>query len=159
MADRDLVLAVGEAIARADTADDAVREAVAMIHDSSRRFDWTGVYLMEPGGDLVLSHYRGAPTPHTRIGIDTGICGAAARERSTIVVPDVGSDPRYLSCHVETKSEIVVPIMRDGTVYGEIDVDSHSIDAFTEDDRSAFERIAGMLAGRLAGGSGRRRVR
>ncbi len=150
MAGRGLAATALEAIARAATSDEAVRDAVRTIHEASSRYDWTGVYLLDGGGELVLAHYQGAPTPHTRIGIDTGICGAAVRERSTIVVPDVSSDPRYLSCHLETKSEIVVPIMKDGTVYGEIDVDSHSPDAFVEADRRELEIIAGALAARLA---------
>jgi GAF domain-containing protein len=154
MAASGLAVAVLEAIARAPGADEAVRVAVRTIHDASNRYDWTGVYLVDPGGDLVLAHYQGAPTPHTRIGVDTGICGAAVRERATIVVPDVQSDPRYLSCHIETKSEIVVPIMKGGRVYGEIDVDSHSPDAFVEADRRDLERIAEALAERLAAATG-----
>lgn len=150
MAASGMAESVLKAIEGTVTADEAVAVAVRTIHDTSDRYDWTGVYLVDAVGDLVLAHYRGAPTPHTRIGVDTGICGAAVRERSTIVVPDVKSDPRYLSCHIETRSEIVVPIMKDGTVYGEIDVDSHSPAAFVEDDRRNLEVIAGALAERLA---------
>ena len=150
MAGETLSSATDRAIAKAKNADEAIREAVRTIHDSSDRFDWTGVYLMEANGELVLSHFVGATTPHIRIGLDTGICGAAASEKATIMVADVKSDPRYLSCHLETRSEIVVPIMKDGTVYGEIDVDSHSPDAFVQRDREELETIAAMLADRLA---------
>ncbi len=145
-----LAAVVGRAIERAGNATEAVRLAVDAIHESSDRFDWTGVYLMAGSTDLVLSAFRGAPTPHTRIGLGTGICGAAAREKATIIVPDVREDSRYLSCHIETRSEIVVPIMRDGTVYGEIDVDSHRSGAFGPEDRRELEHVARLLAERLA---------
>ena len=64
--------------------------------------------------------------------IDSGICGAAVREEDTIIVDDVNSDPRYLACSLETKSEIVVPIFKNGKVVGELDIDSHTPAAFTE---------------------------
>jgi GAF domain-containing protein len=147
---------VERALADAGDARDAVRAAVETVHASSERYDWTGVYLLEEPGTLVLSHYVGEPTPHTRIPLDKGVCGAAARERETIIVPDVGADPRYLSCSLRTKSEIVVPIMKDGAVYGEIDIDSWAPDAFGPADREALEQVARLLADRIAADRERR---
>jgi L-methionine (R)-S-oxide reductase len=89
------------------------------------------------------------PSPHTRIPLNRGICGAAASQQETIIVDDVNSDPRYLACSIETKSEIVVPIMRDGRVFGEIDIDSDRPAAFGADDRQLLEEIARALAGRF----------
>lgn len=142
-------------LAETGDADEAVRAAVRAIHESSDRYDWTGVYLLDGDDTLVLSHFIGEPTPHTRIPLNQGICGAAARERLTLIVPDVQADPRYLSCSIRTRSEIVVPILKDGRVIGEIDVDSWAPDAFGAADREELEQVAGLLAEFLAhrGGS------
>ncbi|HSC78233.1 MAG TPA: GAF domain-containing protein, partial [Candidatus Acidoferrales bacterium] len=102
------------------------------------------------GNELVLGPFVGAPSPHVRIPIGKGICGAAVAERQTVVVPDVNADPRYLACSIQTKSEIVVPIEHDGRILGEIDIDSHTSNAFTPDDRSLLEEIARRLAPILA---------
>lgn len=120
------------------------------LADMHAHFDWTGVYLVE-GEDLVLGPYVGPPTEHTRIPIGRGICGAAAAALETIVVDDVGADPRYLACFAATKSEIVVPIVRGGRAVGEIDVDSNQPAAFTTADRQLLEAVALRLA-RLAPG-------
>jgi GAF domain-containing protein len=72
---------------------------------------------------LVLGPFGGDPTPHVRISGSQGICGAAVAGGETVIVDDVGSDPRYRSCSIETKSEIVVPIYANGAVAGEIDLD------------------------------------
>ena len=119
------------------------------VHESSERYDWTGVYVLEDEGTLVLSHFIGEPTPHTRIPMDSGICGATAMARQTLIVPDVG-DPRYLSCSLRTKSEIVAPIMKDGQVLGEIDIDSHAPDAFRSESEE-LEQVAALLAEKLSG--------
>ena len=111
-------------------------------------FHWTGVYLIE-GSDLVLGPYVGPPTEHVRIPVGHGICGAAAAARSTIVVDDVREDPRYLSCFVSTRSEIVVPILTGDRVIGEIDIDSDQPAAFGAADRGLLEAVAERLA-RLA---------
>jgi L-methionine (R)-S-oxide reductase len=92
----------------------------------------------------------GAPSPHTRIPLGRGICGAAATEAITIIVDDVKSDPRYLECSIETRSEIVVPIIHGGVVLGEIDIDSHVRAAFGAADRDLLEAVASQLAVRLA---------
>jgi GAF domain-containing protein len=112
-------------------------------------YTWVGVYLVE-GGELVLGPFVGKPSPHTRIPIGRGICGAAASEKQTIVVDEVGSDERYLACSLETRSEIVVPIMVDGRVVGELDIDSDRPAAFSGEDRRLLEEIASLVAARVA---------
>jgi GAF domain-containing protein len=101
------------------------------------------------GDELVLGPYRGKPSPHTRIPLGRGICGAAATEKATIIVDDVNADPRYLACSIETRSEIVVPIMRGAEVLGEIDIDSDRRAAFTDADRELLEQVAEMIATKL----------
>jgi len=94
---------------------------------------------------LILGPFVGDPTPHVRIPVTQGICGAAVASGETIIVDDVNADPRYLSCSIETKSEIVVPIYVHGTVVGEIDIDSHNPAAFTGADRVFLEEAARIV--------------
>jgi L-methionine (R)-S-oxide reductase len=111
---------------------------------------YTGVYLywLESGDTLVLRAFCGRPTEHTRIPVGQGICGRAARERRTVVVEDVNADPAYLACSLETRSEIVVPVIRGREVLGEIDIDSDVPAAFTPADREFLEKLASQLAAR-----------
>ena len=123
-----------------------LEDAVRILKNNFPKYTWVGIYLMDGAEELVLGPFLGKPSPHSRIRLDSGICGAAAREKETVIVPDVSADPRYLACSIETKSEIVVPIMRDGRVFGEIDVDSDLRDAFDAEDRKLLEKVADILA-------------
>jgi GAF domain-containing protein len=110
-------------------------------------YNWVGFYLLDRNdpSTLVLGPFVGAATPHTRIPVDQGICGAAATEGHTIIVDDVKADLRYLSCSLETRSEIVAPIRVHGKVVGELDVDSHEASRFKADDRELVERCAELV--------------
>ncbi len=127
-----------------------LERVVAEIKSALPDYTWVGIYLVEDG-ELVLGPFLGKPSPHVRIPIGRGICGAAAAEGRTIVVDDVRADDRYLACSLETRSEIVVPIVRDGRVLGEIDIDSDRRAAFDARDRALLEAVAGQLAERLEG--------
>ena len=140
----DIVAAVNGA----PDAQAAMAQAVGLLKTGLNRYTWVGIYVMA-GEELVLGPFLGKPSPHTRIPLDRGICGAAASQRATVVVDDVSSDPRYLACSLETRSEIVVPIMSGDTVLGEIDVDSDQAAAFGEADRALLEEVAGALAARF----------
>jgi len=109
--------------------------------------NWTGFYMLDPNDPdtLVLGRYIGDPTPHVRIPVAQGICGAAAASAQTVLVDDVNADPRYLSCSIKTKSEIVVPVFAHGKVIGEIDIDSHTHAAFSQIDRKFLEEAAGVV--------------
>ena len=112
-------------------------------------YDWVGIYLVQ-GKELVLGPWRGAEaTEHVRIPIGRGICGAAAATGRTEVVADVKSDSRYLACFPTTRSEIVVPIVHEDEVLGEIDIDSNTPAAFGEEDRLFLEEVARLIAQRL----------
>ncbi|MDH7489419.1 MAG: GAF domain-containing protein [Anaerolineae bacterium] len=124
-------------------------EVVAALHAANPKYHWVGIYLLV-GDVLVLGPYRGKPTIHTRIPIGEGICGLAARTRETVNVPDVRQDPRYIACSLETRSEIVVPILDGDCVYGEIDIDSDDEAAFDETDREQLEEVARLLVAILA---------
>jgi putative methionine-R-sulfoxide reductase with GAF domain len=136
------------AIASAPDARTAMTEAVRLLKEGRAHYTWAGIYLLE-GEELVLGPYRGKPSPHARIPLGRGICGAAATQKATITVDDVNSDPRYLACSLETRSEIVVPIMRGDQVLGEIDIDSDRRAAFGASDRQLLEAVAQALARRL----------
>ncbi len=111
---------------------------------------YTGVYLyLLEGETLVLGPYRGRPTEHVRIPIGAGICGRAARVKETVTVDDVNADSEYIACSLETRSEIVVPIMGGDRVLGEIDIDSDVPAAFSEQDRGFLEEVARLLAPRF----------
>jgi putative methionine-R-sulfoxide reductase with GAF domain len=147
-ADHPLLQQVDDLLRKATDREGALTAVVQAVHESSASYDWTGIYLVE-GDELVLHNFIGAPSPHTRIRIGEGICGAAAQEKQTVLVPDVSKDPRYLACSLETRSEIVVPITKLGYVLGEIDIDSHTPDAFGEQDQQVLEEVARKLAALL----------
>ena len=126
----------------------AMTATVATLKRTMADYSWVGIYLLN-GNELVLGPFEGKPSPHTRIPVGRGICGAAAAEKATIIVDDVNADPRYLACSVDTKSEIVVPIMAGSEVLGEIDVDSDRLAAFGQADRRLLESVASLLAERI----------
>jgi len=129
------------------SADALMNSIVQLLHDKLTRYNWVGFYMLDPKDSdmLVLGPFRGSMTPHTRIPLNQGICGAAASSGRTVIVDDVNKDPRYLACSLETKSEIVVPVFAKGKVVGELDIDSHFLAAFGPDDRKLCEHAAHLL--------------
>lgn len=123
-------------------------ETASAINRHFPEYNWVGFYFVK-GGKLHIGPYLGKPTPHTVIDIDKGICGAAVREKSTIIVDDVNADPRYLACSLETKSEIVIPIYKDGSVIGELDIDSDRKAAFSNDNKEILESIVKLIEEKL----------
>ena len=123
------------------------RSIVEQMAESFAHFSWVGFYMLDPADDqmLIVGPFVGEPTPHVRIPVDKGICGAAVQHRETLIVDDVNADSRYLSCSLETKSEIVVPIFANGSVVGEIDIDSHATAAFNALDRAFLEEVARIV--------------
>lgn len=118
--------------------------ARAIRHAAPRH---TSVYLYGLEGDtLVLRAFSGRPTDHTRIRVGEGICGRAVATGATQVVADVGGDPDYISCSLETRSECVVLVRRTGEVVGQIDIDSDAPAAFTTADIRSLEQAAELIA-------------
>jgi GAF domain-containing protein len=129
-----------------------MKSLVKLLRERMLKYNWVGFYMMEPGAKppmLVLGAFEGATTPHTRIPLNQGICGAAASSGQTIVIDDVSKDPRYLACSLETKSEIVVPVFVHGTVAGELDIDSHFPAAFTSEDKALVQHCAALVGRKL----------
>jgi L-methionine (R)-S-oxide reductase len=141
-----------ELAAAAPTAQDLMQQMVKLLHDRMLKYNWVGFYLLEPGAQppmLGLGAFEGAMTPHTRIPLNQGICGAAASSGKTVVVDDVTRDARYLACSLETKSEIVVPVFVKGQVAGELDIDSHFPAAFGPDDQNLVQYCAEVVGKKL----------
>ncbi|EQB63634.1 MAG: hypothetical protein RBG1_1C00001G1213 [candidate division Zixibacteria bacterium RBG-1] len=122
-----------------------LKETAHLLKEHFPKYNWVGFYLMD-GNELALGPYVGKPSPHTRIKLDSGICGAAVREEQTIIVLDVNADLRYLECSLETKSEIVVPIRKGDKIVGEIDIDSDELSAFDEQDKNFLENLSQILS-------------
>src|SRR5271165_4753198 len=134
------------------TADALMEGITVLLNQHMLKYNWVGFYMFEEKADppmLVLGQYQGAMTPHTRIPLNQGICGAAASSGKTVVVDDVGKDARYLACSLETKSEIVVPVLVHGKVVGELDIDSHFLAAFGDEDRELVEYCAAVVGQHL----------
>jgi L-methionine (R)-S-oxide reductase len=135
--------------------EDLMWEVVKVLHDRMLKYNWVGFYMLEQNPTdgqprvLVLGPFQGAMTPHTRIPLNQGICGAAASTGKTMVVDDVNLDERYLACSTETKSEIVVPVFVHGRVVGELDIDSHFPAAFGDEDRKLVEYCAALVGKQL----------
>jgi L-methionine (R)-S-oxide reductase len=143
---------ISELAAAAPTAQDLMQKMVKLLHDRMLKYNWVGFYMLEPGAEppmLVLGAFEGAMTPHTRIPLNQGICGAAASSGKTVVVDDVAKDARYLACSLETKSEIVVPVFAHGRVVGELDIDSHFPAAFALDDQHLVQHCAAVVGTKL----------
>src|SRR5712692_1197552 len=143
---------ISELAGRSANADDLMRKMVKFLRERMLKYNWAGFYMLEPGTQppvLVLGAFDGATTPHTRIPLNQGICGAAASTGKTIVVDDVRKDPRYLACSLETKSEIVVPIFVNGRIAGELDIDSHFAAAFGIEDQQLVQYCAEVVGKKL----------
>jgi GAF domain-containing protein len=110
-------------------------------------YNWVGFYLVEGDDILVLGPYVGDYTDHTHIPFGKGVCGQVALRQETAIIPDVNALDNYLACSINVRSEIVVPIFnKQGRFVGEIDIDSHTIDVFTEQDKLLLENIADKLS-------------
>ena len=147
---QELALEIDVLADAAGSVDDLMSVIVGRLQERLSHFHWVGFYMIEkglPGEEptLVVGPYVGAETPHKRIPLNQGICGAAVTEGQTVVIDDVNSDPRYLACSIETKSEIVTPIFVNGAVVGELDIDSHQPSAFTPEDRDLVEHCAALV--------------
>ncbi|HMM22968.1 MAG TPA: GAF domain-containing protein [Selenomonadales bacterium] len=120
--------------------------ASAIVKVVMDRLNWAGFYLMRDG-ELVLGPFQGLPACN-RIKLSAGVCGAAARERKTQLVPNVHEFPGHIACDVASNAELVVPIIKDGVVYGVLDLDSPEIGRFGELEAKYMEKfVAKLVAG------------
>ena len=123
----------------------------ALLFWSLRDLNWAGFYLVEPErGDLLLGPFQGKPAC-VRIPIGRGVCGAAAERRATVVVPDVHAFPGHIACDSASNSEIVVPIIRGGTLLGVLDLDSPVHARFDDTDARGLEALVRIFVESLGG--------
>jgi len=117
--------------------------AAALLYDSLDDINWAGFYLLR-NGQLVLGPFQGKPACiHIKVG--KGVCGTAVSEDRTQRVPDVHAFPGHIACDSASNSEIVIPLHKEGTVIGVLDIDSPIYDRFTEEDQVGLEAFAKTL--------------
>ena len=135
---------IDEIARSAGSAEELMERICKKLNQRMSKYNWVGFYLIDARdpNQLVLGPFVGAMTPHTRISLNQGICGAAAAQGETVVVDDVNQDARYLACSLETKSEIVAPVFVKNQVVGELDIDSHFLSAFGDEDQRLVEHCA-----------------
>jgi GAF domain-containing protein len=131
--------------------DALLRRAVKGIGEADDRFDWVGVYLLNTEENVLWLHnYVGKPTTHAKIPVGEGICGTAVATGENVNVPDVSAVDHYIACDPRVKSEMVVLIRAGEDIFGQIDLDSRTAAAFTDDDDTAVQLVADKLAEQLA---------
>jgi GAF domain-containing protein len=130
---------------------EALQERVVQVLDQEvNYYNWTGFYFMnDEKQQLEIGPYIGAYTDHTVIPYGRGICGQVAVSGKTFEVPDVHAQDNYLSCSLETKSEIVVPMYAGDKLVGQLDIDSHQLDPFTKEDHDLLDWVVAFVAERL----------
>jgi L-methionine (R)-S-oxide reductase len=123
---------------------DKLKAISKLLKNNISHYDWVGFYAVdkERPTDLVLVSYEGELTEHVRIPFNQGVCGRAARLKKTILVKDVTKRRYYLPCHPDVKSEIVLPIFRNKTLVGELDIDSYVLSSFNKHDKTFLTEIA-----------------
>ena len=121
-----------------------------LLKKNVSHYNWVGFYLVNPEkqDELLLGPYEGEPTEHVRIPFGQGICGQAAKTSKPFIVQDVSKEKNYLSCSINVKAEMVVPIFKKGKIIGELDIDSHVPSPFTDEDEKFLDNIA-KLASRI----------
>jgi len=127
--------------------DDKLLQVCHLLRDNLDHYEWVGFYFHHPEKpELHLGPYAGEPTDHTVIPFGKGICGQVAVSNKNFVVPDVSLQDNYIACNISVRSEIVVPIFKNGKNIGQIDIDSNIKDAFTELDERFLESVTAEIS-------------
>jgi GAF domain-containing protein len=127
--------------------DAIMREAVKIIKAADQRYNFVGVYMLNPDENVLWLHnYQGEPTEHARIAVGHGVCGTAVAEQENQNVADVTKVGNYISCSPRTRSELVVLIRKGAEIFGQIDIDAKEVNAFTPADQQAIEAVADKIA-------------
>ena len=130
-----------------NTSDELLQSICELLRTEVAHYDWVGFYFKNGAKEeLILGPYSGAPTDHTIIPFGKGICGQVAVSNENFIVPDVRAQDNYIACSITVKSEIVIPIFKAGENIGQIDIDSHTLDAFTDSDVQLLEGICKRLS-------------
>jgi L-methionine (R)-S-oxide reductase len=140
-------LLAGEADLVANAANTA-----ALIFDAVPRLNWAGFYFLKSRGELLVGPFQGKPAC-VRIALGAGVCGQAAAQRVTLVVPDVNRFAGHIACDAASRSEIVIPLIVGDTLIGVLDIDSPELARFDDADREGLERLAAILVASLRAGN------
>jgi len=116
---------------------------VALIFDAVPRLNWVGFYFMK-GSELVVGPFQGKPAC-VRIALGAGVCGEAAAQRATVVVPDVNRFAGHITCDAASRSEIVMPLIVGDDLIGVLDIDSPELARFDDADQSGLERLTAIF--------------
>ena len=131
--------------------DNLLRRTVKDIAAADDRFDWVGVYLLNSEENVLWLHnYVGKAAPHSKIPVGDGVCGSAVAEGKNTNVPDVSAVDNYIVCDPRVKSEMVVLIRGEDEIFGLINIDSRTAEAFTDEDSAAVQMVTDKLADQLA---------
>lgn len=127
--------------------DEKLQSICQLLNQNVSHYNWVGFYFANhEDKTLHLGPYVGAPTDHTVIPFGKGICGQVAESNANFVVPDVAAQDNYIACSFTVKSEIVVPLFVNGINIGQIDIDSHVLDPFTNEDERFLEFVNSEIA-------------
>ena len=124
-----------------------LQEICDILRNTVPHYDWVGFYFRNGmKRELKLAQFSGKPTEHTLILFGKGICGQVAISNKNFIVQDVLEQDNYISCGLDVKSEIVIPIFKDGENIGQIDIDSHKKNVFTKNDENNLEFICEQVS-------------
>lgn len=145
----DSILNQIKIVCRSQTSlNDKLKKICELLEENIPYYDWVGFYFVDKSklDELILGPFVGEPTEHVRIPFGHGICGQAAEKKETFIIQDVTKETNYLYCSLKVKSEIVIPIFKNRKIIGEIDIDSHSVSPFTNDDKKFLEGVSVVVA-------------
>jgi L-methionine (R)-S-oxide reductase len=115
----------------------------ALLYEALPNLNWAGFYFLQ-AGELVLGPFQGK-VACVRIALGRGVCGTAAERRETVIVPDVNAFPGHIACDAASRSEIVIPLIKDGRLLGVLDIDSPQVARFDHEDETGLNAAAGLL--------------
>lgn len=125
-----------------NTVEHKLQKICELLKEQVSHYDWVGFYFKNGDkNELKLRAFSGESTAHAIIPFGNGICGQVAESNSTLNVPDVAAIDNYIACGINVKSELVVPLFKNGENIGQIDIDSHKKESFTHDDEAFLTRL------------------
>ncbi|MEM9363985.1 MAG: GAF domain-containing protein [Bacteroidota bacterium] len=138
---------VEEILSKKDKVENRLQLVCDLLKKEISYYDWVGFYFKNGDKEeLKLGPYAGEPTDHTIIPFGKGICGQVAVSNENFVVPDVAAQDNYIACSITVKSEIVIPLFKNGENIGQIDIDSNTPDPFSEEDERFLEYVNKKVA-------------
>jgi len=144
---KDILKEAQDIIQSESSAKDKMQSICVLLEDQIEHYDWVGFYLSDIENRMLhLGPYTGEETDHSTIPYGKGVCGQAAESEKTFLIDDISAESNYIACSIHVKSEIVVPIFREGIVVGQIDIDSDKLAAFTAADQELLETICAELS-------------